>query len=70
MGSQMTGRIIFYVTIKKLLIHCDLTTKSVAQYCCPDLYVPGLHKDNYVKDSFTDRLGQLSTTFEDIAWIL
>jgi hypothetical protein len=66
----MTGRIIFIMTTKKVLIHGDLTTKSVAQYCYPDLYVPSLHKDNHVKDSFTDGLGQLSTTFEDIAWIL
>ena len=66
----MTGRIIFYMSIKKVLIHGDSMTKSVAQYCYPDLYVPGLHKDNHVKDSFTDGLCQLSTTFEDIIWIL
>ena len=61
----MTGRIIFYMSIKKVLIHGDSMTKSVAQYCYPDLY-----KDNHVKDSFTDGLCQLSTTFEDIIWIL
>jgi hypothetical protein len=74
------------VTIKKVLTYGDLMTKCVAQYCYPDLYVPVLDKnnhvkdsypdlyvpilDNHVKDSLTDELGALSTTFEYIAWIL
>jgi hypothetical protein len=58
------------MTIEKVLIRSDLMTKSVAQYCYPDLYVPVLDKGNHIKGSFTEGLGQFSTTFEDIAWIL
>jgi hypothetical protein len=45
------------MTIFKVLIRSDLMTKSVAQYCYPDLYDPAL--DNHLKDSFTEGLGQL-----------
>jgi len=60
----MRGRITFCVTIKNVLIHSDLMTNCVAQYCCPDLYVPVLDKNNHVQDSFTDGLRELSTAFE------
>jgi len=65
----MRGIIIFCMKIKKVLIQGDLMTKSVAQYCYLDLHVSFLDKDDHVKDSFTDGLGQLATTYEDIAWI-
>jgi hypothetical protein len=63
-----------------------LDKNNHVKYSYLDLYVPGLDKNNHVKysyldlyvpvldnhvmDSFTEGLGELSTTFEDIAWIL
>lgn len=58
------------MTVKKLLVHSVLMTKSVAQYCYADLHAPIRDRDKHGKDSNTEGLGHLSTTAEDIAWIV